>query len=404
MSFAEQLLDGYDALEKKTANTLSGLKGLGSFMKHMGEVCKKCSTEAQSSCSKYKAKRVSNLEGTVKAAVIAAITEVETTVVAPFAALATEFERAAKDVAGFMKEKEQQRKKLMSGAAHMQKDWDATLAALRKARDAYHKAAKDAYAAQNAADKAPEKSAAAARQKAEAAADKARAADQAYGDLLVHTNDAQREYYTRTQPDMLARYQQWEEERIAFVRSQLSTLSDHVGALGLPDKWAHLTSTIHECAADIDAAADVDSYARSIASGVAAPADMPYEAAPLGPSSGGPAALSTGGTVAHRAAPAAPAAAQPSAQPSAPPQTQQHSDSSAEQDAAAAAAPAAEEEEEEGEKFKALYDYDTKNEGEMSLKEGEIVTITDKDPSGWWYATADDGREGFVPSSYVEHV
>lgn len=400
MSFAEQLLDGYDALEKRTANTLSGLKGLGSFMKNMGEVCKKCSTEAQSSCSKYKAKRVSNLEGTVKAAVIAAITEVETAVVAPFAALASEFERASKDIAGFMKEKEQQRKKLMSDAAHMQKDWDATLAALRKARDTYHKAAKDAYAAQNAADKAPEKSAAAARQKAGAAAEKARAADQAYGDLLVHTNDAQREYYTRTQPDMLTRYQQWEEERIAFVKGQLAALADHVAALGVPDKWAHLTTTIREGADDIDAAADVDSYAHAIASGVAAPADMPYEAAPLGPSTGGPAALSTGGTVAHRATPAAPAAAAAArAQP-------QQSSSSKTEEASATAAGGAEDEgeEEEGEKFKALYDYDTKNEGEMSLREGEIVTITDKDPSGWWYATADDGREGFVPSSYVEPV
>ena len=401
MSFAEQLLDGYDALEKKTANTLSGLKGLGSFMKHMGEVCKKCSAEAQSSCSKYKAKRVSNLEGTVKAAVIAAITEVETAVVAPFASLATEFERTSKDIAGFMKEREQQRKKLMSDAAHMQKTWDATLAALRKARDTYHKAAKDAYAAQNAADKAPEKSAAAARQKAAAAAEKARAADQAYGDLLVHTNDAQREYYTRTQPDMLARYQQWEEERIAFVRGQLAMLSEHVVALGVPDKWEHLTSTIKECADDIDTAADIDGYAHSIASGVAVPADMPYEAAPLGPSSGGPAALSTGGTVAHRTAPAAPAA-QP--QPSAQPQHKTEEAAPAKDAGKGKAEEADEEGEEEGEKFKALYDYDTKNEGEMSLKEGEIVTITDKDPSGWWYATADDGREGFVPSSYVEPV
>ena len=403
MSFAENLLDGYDALEKKTANTLSGLKGFGGFMKHMGEVCKKCSVEAQSTCSKYKAKRVSNLEGTVKAAVIAAITEIETTVVAPFATLAGEFERAAKDAAGFLKEREQQRKKLLSDAAHMQKDWDATLAALRKARDAYHRAAKDAYAAQNAADKAPEKSAAAARQKAGAAAERARGADQAYGDLLVHTNDAQREYYTRTQPALLARYQQWEEERIAFVKGQLAALADHVAALGLPDKWAHLAATTGDCAADIDAAADVDSYARAIASGVAVPADMPYEPAPLGPSSGGPAALSTGGTVAHRAAPAAPSAASASG-PSSSSGGAAHEGSAPKAETTEPHGGDEEGVEEEGEKFKALYDYDTKNEGEMCLKEGEIVTITDKDPSGWWYATADDGREGFVPSSYVEPV
>jgi len=390
MSFAEHLLDAYDALDKKTATSLTGLKGLSNFLKHSAEVFKKCSVDAQSVCSKYKAKEIKILEGTVNAAVIAVVSEVESAIVAPFSTLTSEFEKSSKEIEAFLKEREQSRKKLIADSTHMMKEWEATMNTLRKAKDAYFKFAKEAASAQAACEKAQDKNQAVAKQKADAAAEKARAADDGYCSLLVRTNDMQKEYYTKTQPEMLSHYQKWEEERIQFVKSQLVVLSDHIIALELPQKWEQLTSSFKGCAEAIDPNSDLDCYARSIGNNTPIPNDMPYEAAPVGPSNGGPESLSTGGASRGGGGVAArPASSGFSAAPHNP-----------------APAPAAKvessAESEEGERHRALFDYDSQNDGEMSMKEGEIVMITEKDPSGWWYAQAADGREGFVPSSYVE--
>jgi len=410
MSFAEHLLDAYDALEKKTAQSLTGLKGLSQFMKHTSEVFKKCSLEAQSVCSKYKGKDIKILEGTVNAAVIAVISEVESAVINPFSTLTTEFDKASKDIETFLKERETSRKKLIAESTRMQKDWEATVNTLRKTKDAYFKFAKDAASAQAAAEKAQDKNAAVAKQKADAAMEKARAADEGYCSLLVRTNEMQHDYYTKTQPEMLNQYQQWEDERIQFVKSQLVTLADNMIALEMPNKWEQFTASFKGCAEAIDATADLDSYARSVGNNTPVPNDMPYEAAPVGPSNGGPVAnrdnsrstpvvsaapaatpLPTPVVAAKPAAAPAPAPVQAAAQPAAAPKP-------------AAAAAAAEPESEEGEKHKAMFDYESQNDGELSMKEGDIVMITEKDPSGWWYAIKSDGKEGFVPSSYVEKV
>jgi len=384
------------------------LKGLSNFMKHSSEVFKKCSTDAQSVCSKYKGKEIRILEGTVNAAVIAVVSEVESVIVAPFVTLTSEFDRCSKDIEAFVKEREQSRKKLIADSTHMQKEWEATMNTLRKAKDAYFKFAKDAANAQAAAEKAQDKNVAVAKQKAEAAAEKARAADDGYGSLLVRTNDMQRSYYTQTQPEMLNQYQQWEDERIQFVKSQLTLLADHILGLEMPQKWDQLTTAFKGCAEAISSTSDLDSYARSIGNNTPIPNDMPYEAAPVGPSNGGPEALSSGGPA--RATRPASSTSSFSAASSAPAPAPAASSAPAPAPAAAAApkesAPAKEEghDGEEGVRHRALFDYESQNDGEMSLKEGEIVTITEKDPSGWWYAQAGDGREGFVPSSYVEPV
>jgi len=55
-------------------------------------------------------------------------------------------------------------------------------------------------------------------------------------------------------------------------------------------------------------------------------------------------------------------------------------------------------------KARALYNYDATVDTELTFKEGEFLTITEQDPSGWWYAMNDNGQEGFVPHNYVELV
>jgi len=48
-----------------------------------------------------------------------------------------------------------------------------------------------------------------------------------------------------------------------------------------------------------------------------------------------------------------------------------------------------------------VYDYTATCETELTFKEGDILTITEQDTSGWWYAEF-NGQAGFVPNNYCE--
>ncbi len=39
----------------------------------------------------------------------------------------------------------------------------------------------------------------------------------------------------------------------------------------------------------------------------------------------------------------------------------------------------------------------------QSFKAGEILTVSEQDESGWWYADL-NGKQGFVPSNYLTVV
>jgi len=54
-------------------------------------------------------------------------------------------------------------------------------------------------------------------------------------------------------------------------------------------------------------------------------------------------------------------------------------------------------------KAKALFDYEAANETELGFKAGDILTVTEQDTSGWWYAEL-NGKQGFVPNNYVEVI
>jgi myosin-1 len=50
--------------------------------------------------------------------------------------------------------------------------------------------------------------------------------------------------------------------------------------------------------------------------------------------------------------------------------------------------------------YKALYNFDTQEEGEMVLVKDETVEVTQKDDNGWWLVKK-NGVEGWAPSNYV---
>jgi len=53
---------------------------------------------------------------------------------------------------------------------------------------------------------------------------------------------------------------------------------------------------------------------------------------------------------------------------------------------------------------RALYAYDPQNSDELSLKEGDVITVTKKEDDGWWMGSLPNGSQGVFPSNYVEVV
>lgn len=53
---------------------------------------------------------------------------------------------------------------------------------------------------------------------------------------------------------------------------------------------------------------------------------------------------------------------------------------------------------------RALYDFDAQpGTGELSIKEGEILTVSRQDVGeGWWEGTNSRGEAGLFPAAYVE--
>jgi len=54
-------------------------------------------------------------------------------------------------------------------------------------------------------------------------------------------------------------------------------------------------------------------------------------------------------------------------------------------------------------RVRGLFDYEATCDTELSFKEGDILSITEQDESGWWYAEL-NGKVGFIPQNYVEVI
>lgn len=55
-----------------------------------------------------------------------------------------------------------------------------------------------------------------------------------------------------------------------------------------------------------------------------------------------------------------------------------------------------------GDKATVLYDFDAQGDDELSVREGEIVTVIDKENDEWWTITSSSGAQGVVPAQYVQ--
>eukprot|EP01105_Mastigella_eilhardi_P025428 TRINITY_DN6911_c0_g1_i1.p1 TRINITY_DN6911_c0_g1~~TRINITY_DN6911_c0_g1_i1.p1 ORF type:complete len:216 (-),score=72.92 TRINITY_DN6911_c0_g1_i1:130-777(-) len=50
------------------------------------------------------------------------------------------------------------------------------------------------------------------------------------------------------------------------------------------------------------------------------------------------------------------------------------------------------------------YQFDASNEGELSVHAGETVTVSEHADGGWCYVTTRDGRQGYVPDTYLTAI
>lgn len=55
-------------------------------------------------------------------------------------------------------------------------------------------------------------------------------------------------------------------------------------------------------------------------------------------------------------------------------------------------------------RLRALYDYDATEANELSMREGDLLVLLEKDESGWWRGRNNEGNEGVFPSNFVEVI
>lgn len=52
-------------------------------------------------------------------------------------------------------------------------------------------------------------------------------------------------------------------------------------------------------------------------------------------------------------------------------------------------------------RYIALYKFTARDENDVNVERGEILTVLNKDDPEWFYVVRSDGQEGFVPSAFV---
>ena len=50
----------------------------------------------------------------------------------------------------------------------------------------------------------------------------------------------------------------------------------------------------------------------------------------------------------------------------------------------------------------ALYDYDAQDEGELSFRAGQPITVIARDESGWWQCQTEAGEVGIAPMNFLQ--
>jgi len=395
-----------------------------------------------------------------------------------------------KEIDTKIKEKEKVQKTLIKEGESLEKGWDSQLNELKKARTNYVKLGKEAQAmAENLEKKKqdPKTKPEVVSQlssKTMSAAEKRDNADNQYKNVLDTTNQKMETYYSREQPDFLNKYQNFEEDRINFMKEQFEKFSSNIKNTNLSTIFDDACQKISSAANNIDVDNDIILWAQSNGKHLGIPEPIIYctydieggYAPDLQVGGRKPDSGSSGSSKPPSRRPEAPIPTQSSSPPGRKTNKTAHTfdpskysiperdrndpkrlasavqkalkmvdddEKQARKEIEAsekllnfyAKDPAGRAEVEEeirslrnnldqlaairenlesansddrvnlddsaGEPATAIYDYTAANETELSFKEGDVLTIRQKDESGWWFATL-NGKEGFVPANYMQ--
>jgi len=484
MSFASDLLDGFDTLNKRAEGVLKGVTGHAEFFHKLADI------------EKEYAKALSKLAQSHKQALVKASPsqkELSSSQIC-WDTVLNELQKISDHHRGYadkldadigtpmgkwVKDKQNNRKRLEGESERITKDMKTQLSNLQKARAKYVGASKDADQAEAKHVKGkgdptmkPNQLAQLAA-KASQAADRAASSDNEYQQTLSATNQKQTDFYLNAQPTLLGEFQQFEEEKIVYTRNMLEKFAEI--NLERPNFYSVTAESMSSATRGIKIEGDIAAFVNENKTGVTPPQDIPYisydSEVPSQPKS-------------------KPAAKKPTTKPPAYKSPSEKdiistkewglssSDNSLsdedkqnkllkqieELDKALmkekktkdglenlmrfyASDPVAQKKAEDelyecdqkmkkiedirgrvstsleklggtapsigsrstgssggnGVKARGLYDYQATCDTELTFREGDILTITEQDDSGWWYAEL-NGQAGFVPNNYVEVV
>lgn len=203
----------------------------------------------------------------------------------------------------------------------------------------------------------------------------------------VKTLEEARVLWEREMDFLCTKFQECEEQRIAFLRHQMWTLCNNCSQTCVENDESY--ENVRKCLEGCDIEEDIDLFVRDRATGSGRPAPIPYENF-YNPRNKG---TIPGVPVAQKELPPLPMEPDPEpfvdstySVPELPNNDVIESNYSVPRGS---------------DKVIALYDYESQGDQELELEEGDIIVVVGREDSVWWCGEL-KGKIGMFPSSYVE--
>jgi len=308
MSFATDFIDGFQFLNKRTEESLKIAGEMSKFFASLASVRKEYHKALKSHIMGGQKKLLAEpeLDGTLKAAFEAVLLSIEDTITGE-TKFTEQIAAISADFAKFKKDNEGRRKKLQDECAALTKEYNAQLDACEKSRKNYHSLAREAEKQQQALAKSSSdprvKSEKIAQMnvKTTQAEGKARAAESEYRDVVAQTNDKQNTVYTSDMPKILQEFQEFEENKITFMKECFCKYAS--GASSQPQVFQSAADRINTSSEAVSVTDDIASYVQSHATGKSCPPDIEVDLYG-GVGAGGSAPAASSGSSRGAAAPA----------------------------------------------------------------------------------------------------
>jgi len=286
MSFSKDLLDGFDLLYKRTDGVLESCSKVGSFYHNLAKIEKEYSKSLSKFVSEKRKEMIDKASATQK--------EVGTTLNS-WDVVFRELDKVAehhnqfaeklendlvKTLSNYVREKQKQRKKLETDGQKLTKDMKASLENLQKSRQKYITLSKEAEVAESIHTKAKGDLAMKPNQlakldtKASQANEKVAAANLEYQSTLKQTNQKQAEFYTSLQPALLSEFQQFEEDRLKFMKEIAEKYAIYNAEK--PLFYTGSCDNISNIIQSINIDSDIQSFVSENRTGVVQPPDIQY--------------------------------------------------------------------------------------------------------------------------------